>query len=523
MREAFGIRPYDSGPGVTPGPDRPATQVVWPSGPAPAAGSVPGAGWGSGEPAGGVGAGSGAGRGSGGQATEFAGGQPRSTTPGLTERGQGPGDWPGGPSGPGGPTGPYDGGGRARPAWRSPGALVGVLVLLIVLGAGGAYFALKGNGTTSSHGGGHRSVLAPPGFSTAVAQAVHLPVHGSLVSIGDNPFGLAVSKDGKFAFAVTPTALRVLHVSHGTLTPAFQYTIANQPLVAKGVAMTSDGKDLLVAAGNGIDVLGVAEAEAGAGSANVGTLTVPGLTSYGGAVEVAVSPDNKFAFVTLQFANEVAVFNLHRALTTGDFSSGSFVGTVRLSPQPVGMAVSTDGQSLYVASFGWRQHQPPGQGVLSVLSMPKLESGSLSSAKVTQVTTGFSAARVIASPDGKTVWVTARESNFLVGFSAPLLLSDPAHALIAKVQVGMSPIGEILVNGGARMIVADTDTQNSGKNSLAVVDIAKALAVKPALLGYIGTGLMPREFALVGGAGRYLLVSDNGSAQVQVVDLSKLP
>ena len=54
MREAFGIRPYDSGPGVTPGPERPQTQVVWPSGPtsAPSAPSDPGAGRGSGERAG---------------------------------------------------------------------------------------------------------------------------------------------------------------------------------------------------------------------------------------------------------------------------------------------------------------------------------------------------------------------------------------------------------------------------------------------------------------------------------------
>ena len=452
----------------------------------------------------------------GGQATEFAAGPPRTTTPGLTERGLAPDDWQGS-----GGSGGGSGAGRPRPAWRSPAALVGALALLVVVGGGGAYFALKGHGTKSTNGGHHSTALTLPGCGTTTAPAPKLTVTNHLVSIVDNPFGLVVANDQHYAFAVTPTALQVLGLSDGQLTPKFSYTIANKPLVAKGAVMTSDGKYLLVAAGNGIDVLSVAEAEAGAGSADVGTLTVPGLSGYGGALEVSLSPDNKFAFVTMQFANELAVFNLHLAVTTGNFGSGSYVGKIALSPQPVGMAVSKDGQTLYVASFGWQQHQQPGPGVVSLLSMAKLET-SPASAKLGQVAAGCSPARVAVSPDGKTIWVTARESNYLLGFSASMMLSDPAHALIAKVQVGQSPIGEILVDGGARMIVADTDTQNSGANNLAVVDIAKALAVKPALLGYIGTGLMPREFALVG-TGRYLLVADNGSAQVQVVDLSKLP
>jgi serine/threonine-protein kinase len=538
MREAFGIRPYDSGPGATPGPDRPATQVVWPpSGTAVA--SDPGVGRGPGDPAG---AGSAAGAGSGGrgaQPTEYAVGLARSTTPGLTERGPGPGDWPATPTGSGEPYGgggqygggqvgggQYGGGqyggGRARPAWRSPGALIGVLVLLIVAGAGGAYFALKGHGSTSTDGGGgHHTVLAPPGLSSDTAIARTLPVRNHLVTISTgNPFGLQVTKDGKFAFAVTPTAVQVLTISHGTLTPSSFYQIATKPFVAKGAALTSNGKYLLVAAGNGIDVLDVNQAVSGAGQV-IGTLTPRGLTGYAGAVEVALSPDSQFAFVTLQFANELAVFNLHNAAATGNFAAASFAGMVRLSPQPVGMAVSTDRQSLYVASFGWQAQQVPGEGVLSVLSMAKLESGSPASAVLQHVTAGASAARVVASPDGQTVWVTARESDYLVAFSVSKLSSDPAHALIAKVQVGQNPIGEILVNGGTRMIVADTDTHGTQANNLAVVDTAKALRGKPALLGYIHTGLMPREFALVPG-GRYLLVSDNGSSQVQVIDLSTL-
>jgi 6-phosphogluconolactonase (cycloisomerase 2 family) len=83
-----------------------------------------------------------------------------------------------------------------------------------------------------------------------------------------------------------------------------------------------------------------------------------------------------------------------------------------------------------------------------------------------------------------------------------------------------------LVDNGSKLVVADTAiattqaAQTAG--NLAVIDVSAALARKPALLGYITSGVLPREFGIVPG-GRYLLVSDNGSAQVQVVDLSKLP
>jgi DNA-binding beta-propeller fold protein YncE len=137
-------------------------------------------------------------------------------------------------------------------------------------------------------------------------------------------------------------------------------------------------------------------------------------------------------------------------------------------------------------------------------------------------------ARVIASDDGKTVWVTARGSNAVLGFSASGLRKDPKQALMADVPVGNTPIGVALANGGSRLIIADTNIPPGGHEhaspspgTLAVVNVAAALARKPALLGYIPSGALPREFGLVPG-GRDLIVSDNGSMQIQVVDVSKL-
>jgi DNA-binding beta-propeller fold protein YncE len=233
-----------------------------------------------------------------------------------------------------------------------------------------------------------------------------------------------------------------------------------------------------------------------------------------------LSPDSKFAFVTLKPSDILAVFNLGKALASNTFNSSAFVGSVRLGSKPVGLARSPDGTTLYVVSNSTSDAIKTGEGVLSVLDVATAEKDTAKSV-VAHTTAGCVPARVIVSGDGKTVWVTASGSNALLGFSASKLRSDPNHALIAKVLVGQTPIGMRLVNGESRMVIADTDIQGTGAHNLAVVNVAAALNRKPALVGFIPTGLAPREFASTSD-GRFLLVADNGSGQVQVIDLSKL-
>jgi DNA-binding beta-propeller fold protein YncE len=188
------------------------------------------------------------------------------------------------------------------------------------------------------------------------------------------------------------------------------------------------------------------------------------------------------------------------------------------------MAVSPDGQWLYVVSAA-KSHTTafgPSEGVVSVLSMQKLETNP-SSALAAQAAAGCSPAGVTVSPDGKMVWVTAQASNDLLGFSAAKLRTDPGHALTAQVQVGQTPTGVIPVDGGTKLIVADSNLNGlPGADNLAVVNVAAAIARKPALIGYIPSGRSPLHFAL-SGSGQYLYVSDSRAAQIQVVNVSALP
>jgi DNA-binding beta-propeller fold protein YncE len=194
----------------------------------------------------------------------------------------------------------------------------------------------------------------------------------------------------------------------------------------------------------------------------------------------------------------------------------------------VGTAVAPDGRWLYATSelasqrIGHRSGHRGAQGTLSVISLSKAGTDPAHSVLAT-VTAGCGPVRVITSADGSVVWVTARESDMLLGFSAAGLLSDPAHSLIARVGVGEAPVGLALVDGGQRIVVADSNRFATGgaRSSLAVVNVTAALAGKPALAGYLPAGGFPRQMALEPD-GRTLLVTNFTSGQLEEVNVASL-
>ena len=414
---------------------------------------------------------------------------------------------------------------RRRPAWRSPAVLAGALVVLLAVGGGAAYHARQ-KPAAESRAAPPVAFLRAPGCNTTAAAGKTLTATTSTVKLRyGNPYGVAVSRDGKYVFATNPATLSVLIMEpNQAAATQYHYYVASSGETAEGLALTSDGKYAAVAVGNQVNIQGAAAAEQSASTANYANLIVPGVRPVTDASEVALSPDDRFAFVTLRNSSKLAVFNMQEALTRGQTRPGVFVGTITLGIQPTGMAVSPDGQWLYVVSaakspttaFG------PSEGLVSVLSTQKLETNP-GSALVGQAMAGCAPAGVVASPDGKMVWVTAQASNDLLGFSAAKLRTDPGHALMAQVQVGQTPTGVILADGGAKIIVADTNVNGlPGSDNLAVVNVAAAIARKPALMGYIPSGRSPLDFAL-SASGQYLYVADSGAAQIQIVIVGALP
>lgn len=348
-----------------------------------------------------------------------------------------------------------------------------------------------------------------------------------MISVPGSPFGVAESPDGRWAFAALTASASVSVLRNGRAgVPAPVRTIQvpeGQPL---GMTITRDGRYLLAADElGGATVIDARRAEQGRPGAVLGTLN----GALGdGAIEVAVTPDDRFAFVSLERRAVLAVYNLGQALRQG-FSQSDFVGLIPAGLAPVGLAVSPDGRWLYSTSETALSGSPSGgpaaggQGTLAVISVRRAEASPANSVVAT-VTAGCNPVRVAVSADGTVIWVTARESDSLLAFSAARLRSQPVHALLAAVRVGQAPVGLALVRNGTRIVVADSNRfQAPGAvSTLAVISVSAALAGEPALLGYVRAGNFPREMALTPD-GRTLLVGNFMSRQLEALDVNSLP
>src|SRR5262249_50498531 len=93
-------------------------------------------------------------------------------------------------------------------------------------------------------------------------------------------------------------------------------------------------------------VISVARAESGAAHPALGTLSDPYAS---GGIEVTVSRDGRYAFVSMEDSQAIAVFRLHQALTSG-FGAGDLAGQIPTGLAPVGLAVSPDGKWLSATS-----------------------------------------------------------------------------------------------------------------------------------------------------------------------------
>jgi hypothetical protein len=415
------------------------------------------------------------------------------------------------------------------------GAALLTAFLILIAGCATAASGAPSRGTVSpgaSAVGTGAVSRGEPGCTTATEPAPSLPASATAMTKAvpagspagtpaeGSPFGVAVTSGGKWAFASLGSALGVLQLSAGR--PAHLIHWINLPEFAAGATLTPDGRYLLLAGGAGAMVVSVAAAEQGSPQAVLGELSAPGPggPEAASAIEVAVSADGRYAFVSLEYAYQIAVFDLAQAIATG-FSANSYVGAIPMQIADVGLAVSPDGRWLYGTSEGGG----PGTdvGTLSVISVPTAESHPAASV-VVRVTAGCEPVRVITSADGSIVWVTARASDALLAFSADRLRTDPTHALLADVQVGEAPVGLALAKRGSVVVVADSNRFDaSGKSaSLAVVDVPDALAGRPALLGYLPAGLFPRDMA-AGPHGTTVLVANYDSGQIETVNVASLP
>jgi serine/threonine protein kinase/DNA-binding beta-propeller fold protein YncE len=424
-----------------------------------------------------------------------------------------------------------------RPPWYRSKALVALAAVVAVAAIGGGGYVLFGN-QSGGNGGGNNGGTTTGGGTPVAAPAtlpkcVQKPVNGKPTPIindttqisnpvpnaPSHPFAVATTPDGKYTFVTLGGALAVLK-NGKDLMPTLVHTI-NMPGANKGFTFSKDGQDLLVATDGGANAYSVSAAEQGRAQL-LGKLLSPGGR---GAVQDTFSPDGKFLFVTLQSTTGVAVFNYKQAKDSG-FANNGYIGNVPTGKEPVGIELSPDGKTMYVTSMHRTDpkiEQVGGIGFVSVIDVHKAETNP-EHAVLKEVTSGCNPVRVIVTPDGKTAWVTVRESDALLAFSTAKMLSDPKHALIARVDICSNPIGESFAADHTRVVAAcsDLDQNPDGKQGIAIVDTQAALdgQNREAYTGMVVTGGLPRQFTVRGDA---LMVTNYGAGQLLAIDINDLP
>lgn len=398
-------------------------------------------------------------------------------------------------------------------ARRAVGLAV-VATLALLSGCGGS-------GRQAPRGGVPSPSVAP--CPTATATEVPLVgVRAATVSVPGQPASVLVTRDGRWSFVSSATAIVVL--ANGSLAPS---VIARVPLPASvadgphGLALTANGRYLLVAAGSGAVVIDATRAERGASNAVLGRLRSGVADADAGAIAVAASRDGRFAFVARARAGGVVVFDLQAALS-GGFGTASPVGAIPTDLGPSALAIAPGGRWLYVTSVAARgpSGSASARGTLSVVDVAAAERAPARSVRTT-ISAGCEPVSVTTSPGGGIVWVSALGSHSVLGYSASQLLLQPANALVASVTVGRSPCGLASAAGGRRLLVADGGPVGGAHRGLgvSVIDTAAALGGRPALLGSLAAGVAPRGIAVVPRR-RTVLVADYGSGELEAISVA---
>jgi len=262
------------------------------------------------------------------------------------------------------------------------------------------------------------------------------------VSVGSQPFGVAVTPDGTKVYVTNYGANTVSVIKtadNSVTTPA---TVGSKPV---GVAVSPDGSKAYVvnSGGKSVSVINTADNSVAA-TVTVGTLPIG----------IAVSPDGSNVYVANEGTKSVSVINT---------SDNSVAATVTVGIPAYGVSVSPDGSKLYVTSFGGKS--------VSVIN-------TTDNSIAANVTVANSPEGIVVSPDNSKVYVVNAQSDNVS------VINTADNSVAATVTVGNQPQGVAVSPDGSNVYVV-----NTLGNSVSVINTADNSVTTPV------TGLStPRGF-----------------------------
>lgn len=366
----------------------------------------------------------------------------------------------------------------------------------------------------------------------------------SYVQLPGHPFSTVSSPDGCWLFVSLTTSgpksedgVALLRRSQGKLEVVRVFSVEGEPT---GMTLTHDGKLLIIANAEYVVFMDAAAMIAGAArDPMLGYMRDS--KDYAGSVYVNTTADDRLLFVSDEAEEAITVIDLVKARAEG-FKETAIIGRVPTGQAPIALTFSPDGRRLYTTSqiapeaYKWPVECKP-EGADPATATPRFPQGAIivvdverartdpANSVAAKVPAGCSPVRLAITPGGERVYVTARNSNALLGFDTSKFADDPAHALLGSVPVGTSPVGVAVVNEGKLVFVTNSNRfakDRDARQTMTVIDAAKVGEGAAAVLGSVPAGSFPREFG-VSPDRRTLFVANYNSSELEVIDLARLP
>ena len=362
------------------------------------------------------------------------------------------------------------------------------------------------------------------------------------LNVGPFPFTALPSRDGCWVYVAllgksdgAPGGIAVLRREGAQLTPQRIIPLEDD---ATGIVLTHDGKLLIAPSTDSIYFLDVDRINNGTPGPLLGQMHNDPASPRVGNIYANVTDDDKFLFVSEERAKAITVIDLSRARMEG-FRPKAILGRIPVGRAPIALTFSADRRLLYTTSevapaeWGWPKACPKEggnspelvnpEGAVIVVDVARAATDP-AHAVLSRVPAGCSPVRLVMSPQGDRIYVTARNSDAVLSFDTSKLVSDPAHALLAKVPVGPAPVPLAVFDHGRKILAGNSD-RFAGPfkpQKLTLIDAAKMSEGSAAVLGTIQAGGFPREMR-VSANERTLYLTNAGSGTVQLFDLERLP
>jgi gliding motility-associated-like protein len=281
--------------------------------------------------------------------------------------------------------------------------------------------------------------VATPGSTVSIINTFTNTVVGS-VSVGINPFGVAVSPDGSRVYITnySPLSSSVSVINTATNTVIATIPVGIQPM---GVCVSPDGTRVYVAnqLGNSVSVINTVT--------NTVIATVPVSLQPQG---ICISPDGSKVYVANVNSNNVSIINT---------ANNTVIGVVIVGTQPITVALNPDGSRLYVPNFGTNN--------VSVINTS-------TNTVVATIVAGTNPNGAAVSPDGTKLYITNQSS-------ANVTIINPAtNTVTATVGVGLAPQGVSFTSNSATAYVA-----NFLSNNVSVINTATNAVTATVTVGLV--------------------------------------